>query len=296
MRGGDLGWFGRGAMVQPFEDITFGLNVGEISAPFQTRYGIHISKLHEKRGIQPLDSMRSQILRQVQRDQRMDIAEQSFIAKTRAEYNLPAEMTDEEVIAYADAHLEEKYTELRYLVNEYHDGILLFDVSVREVWDKASQDVEGLTAFFKKNKKNYVWDAPRFKGHIIYAKDETAAKAAKQIIKTADPDSVMSYLNQYVNVDSVMYVKVERGLWEQGKHAAVDKYGFNLKDTEYTPTEEFPIVIALGKVIKAPQEYTDDRGKVVSMYQDFLEELWITKLREKHSVKINQDVWNAIKK
>jgi peptidyl-prolyl cis-trans isomerase SurA len=133
-------------------------------------------------------------------------------------------------------------------------------------------------------------------GHIIYAKDETAAKAAKQIIKTADPDSVMSYLNQYVNVDSVMYVKVERGLWEQGKHAAVDKYGFNLKDTEYTPTEEFPIVIALGKVIKAPQEYTDDRGKVVSMYQDFLEELWITKLREKHSVKINQDVWNAIKK
>jgi peptidyl-prolyl cis-trans isomerase SurA len=69
-----------------------------------------------------------------------------------------------------------------------------------------------------------------------------------------------------------------------------------LKDTEYTPTEEFPIVIALGKVIKAPQEYTDDRGKVVSMYQDFLEELWITKLREKHSVKINQDVWNAIKK
>jgi peptidyl-prolyl cis-trans isomerase SurA len=296
MRGGDLGWFGRGAMVQPFEDITFGLNVGEISAPFQTRYGIHISKLHEKRGIQPLDSMRSQILRQVQRDQRMDIAEQSFIAKTRAEYNLPAEMTDEEVIAYADAHLEEKYTELRYLVNEYHDGILLFDVSVREVWDKASQDVEGLTAFFKKNKKNYVWDAPRFKGHIIYAKDETAAKAAKQIIKTADPDSVMSYLNQYVNVDSVMYVKVERGLWEQGKHAAVDKYGFKLKDTEHTPTEEFPIVIALGKVIKAPQEYTDDRGKVVSMYQDFLEELWITKLREKHSVKINQDVWNAIKK
>ena len=296
MRGGDLGWFGRGAMVQPFEDITFGLNVGEISAPFQTRYGIHISKLHEKRGIQPLDSMRSQILRQVQRDQRMDIAEQSFIAKTRAEYNLPAEMTDEEVIAYADAHLEEKYTELRYLVNEYHDGILLFDVSVREVWDKASQDVEGLTAFFKKNKKNYVWDAPRFKGHIIYAKDETAAKAAKQIIKTADPDSVMSYLNQYVNVDSVMYVKVERGLWEQGKSAAVDKYGFKLKDTEYTPTEEFPIVIALGKVIKAPQEYTDDRGKVVSMYQDFLEELWITKLREKHSVKINQDVWNAIRK
>ena len=296
MRGGDLGWFGRGAMVQPFEDITFDLEENQISKPFQTRYGIHISKLYAKRDIQPLDSMRSDILRKVQRDQRMQIAHDSFIRKTRAEYNLPAEMTDAEVKAYADAHLEEKYSDLRNLVNEYHDGILLFDVSLREVWDKASQDVEGLTAFFKENKKNYVWDEPRFKGHIIYAKDETAAKVAKQIVKTADPDSVMSYLNQRVNVDSVMYAKIERGIWTKGKSSAIDKYGFKVKETEYTPNEDYPIVIVLGKVIKAPQVYTDDRGKVVTDYQDYLEKTWVANLRNKYSWKINQDVWNSIKK
>ena len=296
MRGGDLGWFGRGAMVQPFEDITFDLEDNQISKPFQTRYGIHISKLYAKRDIQPLDSMRSDILRKVQRDQRMQIAHDSFIRKTRAEYNLPAEMTDAEVKAYADAHLEEKYSDLRNLVNEYHDGILLFDVSLREVWDKASQDVEGLTAFFKENKKNYVWDEPRFKGHIIYAKDETAAKVAKQIVKTADPDSVMSYLNQRVNVDSVMYAKIERGIWTKGKSSAIDKYGFKVKETEYTPNEDYPIVIVLGKVIKAPQVYTDDRGKVVTDYQDYLEKTWVANLRNKYSWKINQDVWNSIKK
>ena len=296
IRGGDLGWFGRGAMVQPFEDITFDLEENQISKPFQTRYGIHISKLYAKRDIQPLDSMRSDILRKVQRDQRMQIAHDSFIRKTRAEYNLPAEMTDAEVKAYADAHLEEKYSDLRNLVNEYHDGILLFDVSLREVWDKASQDVEGLTAFFKENKKNYVWDEPRFKGHIIYAKDETAAKVAKQIVKTADPDSVMSYLNQRVNVDSVMYAKIERGIWTKGKSSAIDKYGFKVKETEYTPNEDYPIVIVLGKVIKAPQVYTDDRGKVVTDYQDYLEKTWVANLRNKYSWKINQDVWNSIKK
>jgi peptidyl-prolyl cis-trans isomerase SurA len=226
----------------------------------------------------------------------MQIAHDSFIRKTRAEYNLPAEMTDAEVKAYADAHLEEKYSDLRNLVNEYHDGILLFDVSLREVWDKASQDVEGLTAFFKENKKNYVWDEPRFKGHIIYAKDETAAKVAKQIVKTADPDSVMSYLNQRVNVDSVMYAKIERGIWTKGKSSAIDKYGFKVKETEYTPNEDYPIVIVLGKVIKAPQVYTDDRGKVVTDYQDYLEKTWVANLRNKYSWKINQDVWNSIKK
>jgi peptidyl-prolyl cis-trans isomerase SurA len=295
IRGGDLGWFGRGAMVQPFEDITFGLKEGEISEPFQTRFGIHISKLYGKRSIQPLDSMRSHLLRQVQRDQRMQIANESFITKTRAEYNLPADMSDADVKAYADAHLEEKYPELRNLVREYHDGILLFDVSLREVWDKANKDHEGLTAFFKANKKQYTWDEPRFKGCIIYAKDENKAKIAKQIINNAPADSVMSYLNKRVNTDSVMYVKIERGLWLPGKSAAVDKYGFKTKGAEYTASEEFPVVVALGKVIKAPKEYSDERGKVTTDYQDYLEKKWVAALKEKYPVIVNKEVLEQLK-
>ena len=296
MRGGDLGWFGRGAMVQPFEDITFGLQEGEISKPFQTRFGIHISKLYGKRGIQPLDSMRSQLLRQVQRDQRMQIANESFIAKTRAEYNLPADMSDADVKAYADARLEEKYPELRNLVREYHDGILLFDVSLREVWDKANKDHEGLTAFFKANKKQYTWDEPRYKGWLIYAKTDLAAKAAKQIVKGAsDKAKVDSILNERVNLDSVTYVKVEYGLWTAGKNAAVDVYGFKNKTATYTASEEYPVVVAVGKVLKRPEEYNDDRGKILTDYQDYLEKLWIASLREKYPVVINEEVWNDLK-
>ena len=294
MRGGNLGWFGRGAMVRQFEDVSFNMEVGQISKPFQTQYGIHIVKLYGKRGVQPLDSLRAKLVRQVERDQRMEIAKQSFIDKTRVEYNLPSTMSSDEVMAYADAHLEEKYEDLRNLVQEYHDGILLFDVSLREVWDKANQDVAGLQSYFKANKKQYTWDEPRFKGCVIYAKNEVAAKIAKQIVKSANPDSVMSYLNQRVNVDSVTYVKVERGLWKKGANLAVDKYGFKLKDAEYTPSEEFPIVILVGKVIKSPQEYTDERGKVTTDYQDYLEKLWVESLRKKYPVEINQAVWESI--
>ena len=290
MRGGDLGWFGRGMMVQPFENITFDMQPGEMSEPFPTRFGWHFVKLYDKRGIQPLDSMRQQLLMQVKRDVRYQEAEKSFIRKTRAEYNLPTEMSDEEVKAYADAHLEEKYADLRNLVREYHDGILLFDVSLREVWDKANKDTEGLAAYFKANKKNYTWDEPRYKGYMIYAKDEKVAKAAKQIIKTANADSVMSYINQRINVDSVQYVKVEKGLWVEGKNAAVDKYGFKNKTAEYTASEEFPVVVPVGKVLKAPQEYTDVRSQVTTDYQDYLEEQWIATLREKYPVVVNEEV------
>jgi peptidyl-prolyl cis-trans isomerase SurA len=295
-RGGDLGWFGKGMMVKPFEDAAFALEVGQISAPFQTMYGWHILYKEGERSIQPLDSIRSQVERQVQRDERAKEADKSFIRKTRAEYNLPASMTDEEVKAYADEHLEAKYPELRNLVQEYHDGILLFEVSLREVWDKAAKDTAGLEQFFAANKKKYTWDAPHFKGWLLQCKDKNSAKAAQAIIKSADPDSVKSYIAHRINQDSVTYVKAQRGLWEQGKNAAVDKYGLKIKKAEFTPNEQLPYVVCVGKKLKAPATWDDEKGKVTTDYQDFLEKAWIEKLRAKYPVVINEDVWQKIRK
>ena len=296
MRGGELGWFGKGQMVKPFEDATFALAEGQISAPVRSQYGWHLILKEGERGIQPLDSMRTQIQRQVLRDERSKEADKSFIRKTRIEYNLPAEMTDAEVKAYADEHLEAKYPELKNLVQEYHDGILLFEVSLREVWDKAAKDTAGLEAYFKAHKKEYTWDAPRWKGYLIQAKDKNSAKAAQAIIKSANPDSIQSYIAKRVNCDTVTYVKVQHGLWEQGKNAAVDKFGFKDKKAEFTPNEELPLVVCLGKKLKAPETWSDEKGKVTTDYQDYLEAAWIKTLREKYPVVINQDVWNAIKK
>ena len=295
-RGGDLGWFGKGMMVKPFEDQAFALEVGQISAPFQTMYGWHILYKEGERSIQPLDSIRSQVERQVQRDERAKEADKSFIRKTRAEYNLPAEMSDEDVKAYADEHLEAKYPELRNLVQEYHDGILLFEVSLREVWDKAAKDTAGLEQFFAANKKKYTWDAPHFKGWLLQCKDKNSAKAAQAIIKSADPDSVKSYIAHRINQDSVTYVKAQRGLWEQGKNAAVDKYGLKIKKAEFTPNEQLPYVVCVGKKLKAPATWDDEKGKVTTDYQDFLEKAWIEKLRAKYPVVINEDVWQKIRK
>ena len=296
VRGGELGWFGKGQMVKPFEDATFALAEGQISAPIRSQYGWHLILKEGERGIQPLDSMRTQIQRQVLRDERSKEADKSFIRKTRIEYNLPAEMTDAEVKAYADEHLEAKYPELKNLVQEYHDGILLFEVSLREVWDKAAKDTAGLEAYFKAHKKGYTWDAPRWKGYLIQAKDKNSAKAAQAIIKSANPDSIQSYIAKRVNCDTVTYVKVQHGLWEQGKNAAVDKFGFKDKKAEFTPNEELPLVVCLGKKLKAPETWSDEKGKVTTDYQDYLEAAWIKTLREKYPVVINQDVWNAIKK
>ena len=295
-RGGDLGWFGKGMMVKPFEEAAFALNEGEISELIRTDYGWHIILNEGHRGIQPLDSIRPQILRQVQRDERMNEANKSFIAKARVEYNLPSEMSDADVKEYADAHLEEKYTDLKNLVQEYHDGILLFEVSLREVWDKAAKDTIGLEKFFKTNKKNYTWEQPRWKGFLLQCKDKNSAKAAQTIIKSMPADSVEVYIQRNLNNDSVQHVKVLRGLWEKGKNPAVDKFGFKDKKVEFTANEQLPVIVCVGKTLKAPEAWTDEKGKVTTDYQNYLEAEWVNALRAKYPVEVNQEVWAKIKK
>ena len=294
-RGGSLGWFGKGMMVKQFEEAAFSMENGQISAPVRTQYGWHILYKEDERGIQPLDSMRAQIHRQVLRDERANEADKSFIRKARAEYNLPAEMSDADVKAYVDEHLEEKYPEFRNLVQEYHDGILLFEVSLKEVWDKAAKDTAGLEAYFKANKKNYTWDKPHYKGYLVQAKSEGVAKAAESIIRHAKRDSVDKYVESRLNTDSVKFVKVQYGLWEVGRNKLVDRFGFKLRD-EYKPNPEYPVVRCVGKKIKAPQTWDDEKGKVTTDYQDYLEAQWVKALREKYPVVINQEVWAKIKK
>ena len=293
-RGGSLGWFSRGMMVKPFEEAVFALkDSGDLSEPVRSQFGWHLIQLDGKRGIQPFEEMKNEISKKVKMDERHKEVDRAFIEKIRAEYNLPADMSDEDVLQTENANLENKYPEFKNLVKEYHDGILLFDVSLKNVWDKAAQDTTGLEKYFKKHKKEYKWDAPRFKGFVVNCKDEASAKAAKAIVRAANPDSVASYVDKRLNNDSVKFVRVDRGLWAKGANKVIDKLQW--KEGDWAPTEEFPIVFLSGKVLKAPEEYSDERGKVVSAYQDELEKAWIEELKAKYPVVINEEVLAEIK-
>lgn len=203
--------------------------------------------------------------------------------------------SDAELLAYEDSQLENKHDDFRFLMQEYHDGILLFEVSNREVWDKASKDTEGLAKYFNENKADYTWEKPHFKGRVISCKDKETFKAAKSIVQKSHNDSIDKYLRTRLN-DSIQYVKIDKGLYVQGENKAVDKFIFKTKE-KFDAGKDYPFVFVTGKMLKnKPEDYTDVRGLVTADYQEYLEQEWIKALRAKYTVSVDQNVLKTVKK
>lgn len=203
--------------------------------------------------------------------------------------------TPQSVLAEKEKQMEASDSDLKNLIREYHDGLLLFEISTRMVWDKAAKDEAGLQAYFKKNKKNYKWDAPRFKGMAYHVKTQGDVKAVKDCVKGLSFDKWAEKLRSTFNNDSTIRIRVEKGLFKQGDNPLVDREVFG-KNTEVKPLKDYPIDAVYGKVIKAPQTLDDVRGLVTADYQDALEKEWVASLRKKYPVVVNRDVLATVNK
>ena len=197
------------------------------------------------------------------------------------------------ILSYEDNQLEQKYPEFGHLMQEYRDGILLFDISNRMVWDKASKDEKGLATFFEENKANYKWDSSRFKGIIVHCKDKKTAKAVSKLTKKNPEEEWVSVIRKSLNNDSTTVVKVEKGLFVKGDNKYVDELKF--KSGKADPVKDYPVTIVIGKLLKnGPESYKDVRGPVTADYQNYLEADWIKELRDKYKVEINQQILKTV--
>lgn len=205
------------------------------------------------------------------------------------------EYVNDVLVAYQVDELSRTNADFRYLLQEYHDGMLLFEVSNREVWNKAMEDEKGLQKYFRKNKKKYTWDTPRYKGYIITGDNAETVAAVKSFMTDTDLpfDSVMTRINKQYN-DSVTHVKIEKGLYQKGMNAVVDRLAFGVESAD-TTTTALPVEDLCGKVITRPEMYEDVKGLVISDYQNYLEEKWVRKLRKKYPVTLRKDVLATVK-
>ncbi len=289
--GGELPWIQPGQTIKEFEDAAYALEVGEMSEPVQSPVGYHIILLKGHKDFEPYDTLRDNIMRFI--DAR-GIREQ-IIDKKLAELEEQSEgkLTKEDILANKTEELSSQDPELRNLVREYHDGLLLYEISNRMVWDKAAKDEAGLEMYFSKNKKKYAWDTPRYKGMVYHVKQNDDVKAVKDCVKKLAFDKWADKLRTTFNNDSVLRIRVEKGVFKEGDNAFIDKMVFK-KDTTVTTVKDFPIDAVYGKLLKKPDSYEDVRGLVTADYQDMLEKQWVTELREKYPFEVDYDVLKTV--
>ncbi len=291
-KGGEIGWIQPGQTVKEFENAVYSLKEGEVARPVKSAYGFHIVKLLEKKPFVPFDSCQASILTYIDRtgirDQIIDEKIDGLVAASNGQ-------TREQVLEQRAADLSAEDSDLANLIREYHDGLLLWEISYQKVYGKAENDEAGLENYFKNNKKKYKWDSPRFKGIAYHVKDKADVKAVKKCVKGEPFDKWPEKLHAAFNADSVIRIRVVKGIFKVGDNPLVDREAFK-KKVDVPPTKDYPIDAIYGKVLKAPKEYTDVRGQVLEDYQNLLDKQWIEELRKQYVVTVNRDVLATVNK
>ena len=290
--GGELPWLQPGQTLKEFEDAAYALQPGEMSGVVQSPVGFHIILMKGRKQLEPFDSLKNNILRFIDaRGLREQIINKKIDEIVKAS---DGKLTKEDVLENKKKELEAQDPSLKYLIQEYHDGLLLYEISNRTVWEKAANDEQGLEAYFNKNKKKYYWNEPRYKGMVYHVKQKDDVKAVRDCVKDLPFDKWAEVLRTTFNNDSVLRIRVEKGIFKEGDNAFIDKMVFK-KDTTVTQLKDFPIDAVYGKLLKKkPDSYTDVRGLVTADYQEMLEDQWVAELRRKYPVEIYYDVLKTV--
>jgi peptidyl-prolyl cis-trans isomerase SurA len=204
--------------------------------------------------------------------------------------------TDKAVIDYEDEQLENKYTEFRNLMNEYRDGILLFELTDKKVWSKAVKDTTGLEAFYNANKEKFMW-GERVEADIFYCKDEAIANKTRKLVqKGLKKGYNVDEIQKQINTDSQLNLKVVSGKFSKGDNKIIDSINWNVGLSQNQNVDNQVVFVSIKrKLAPEPKTLKEARGLVIAEYQNHLEKEWIKELKAKYPVYINREVLKTVK-
>ena len=291
-RGGVIGWIGPHQLLKEVEDACYALKKDEMSQPMLSTVGWHIIKLLDQKPLEPYDTLAPRIREFLEargmKDQIASKVVDSLAANTGK--------TVEQILDEESDRLAAQDDELKYLIKEYHDGLLFYEICQREVWEPAAKDTVNLIRHFKKNKKAYAFEKPRFAGALLQAQSNEILKQVQSALKKKPEDSWANIVKTQFNKDSVQ-VRFERRMFEQGTNPMVDSLAFGIKEGKTRPNVKYPAAAVIGrKLKKGPQVWTDVSAQVVMDYQAAKEQEFVDELRKKYTIEVFQDALNTVNK
>ncbi len=289
-QGGELMWCGPGQLIPEFEQVMYDLEKGEVSKPFLSSVGYHIVRLNDVKQLESYDVLRPQILNYLESRGLSDrLSKASVDSLTRLQDVTPNQLMDMET-----ERLCAQNNELKYLIQEYHDGLLLYEYCKTKIWDPAERDTVGMQKYFKKNKKRYAWNTPHFYGMLYFTKQAGDVKKVRKLVKKIAEKDWIPVVRQQMNVDSVM-VRMEQRLFEKGENAVLDSLAFGVKQNKTTIRADFPYAGLVGrKLKKRPSVWTDVANQVKADYQAYREQIAVDELRKKYTVEVYKKVLKTV--
>jgi peptidyl-prolyl cis-trans isomerase SurA len=215
------------------------------------------------------------------------------------------QFVDENLLAYEENNLGKKHADYRSLLQEYRDGILLFDLTDKKVWSKAVKDTVGLKEFYDSHKEKYMWDE-RVQATVYTCKNDSIANAVKALLnpppakkkkKDKDADKVLteSEILAKINQQSQLNLRIEHGKFSKGENEAVDKSGKNSGISPNMSIGKQSFFVNVEKILAPePKTLSEAKGLITADYQNVLEKQWIETLRKKYKVEINRDVLSKL--
>jgi peptidyl-prolyl cis-trans isomerase SurA len=206
------------------------------------------------------------------------------------------EFSNDQVMDYEESRLPEKYPEFRYIYQEYHDGILLFDIMDQQVWSKAVSDTLGLEAFHEAHKNNYMWPDRTEAILVTLEEGSDAAGVLKAQKKIARGKLNEEDLNaDYCANDTVPCISLTELLVEEGENEMVDAQNGVSGAGPLVQEENTSSFVIIQKVRSPePKELNEARGQITSDYQTYLEEAWIKQLKDKYPVEVDRSLLSRI--
>jgi len=195
----------------------------------------------------------------------------------------------QKLLEYENSQLEKKHPDFARIYEEYHDGILLFNISKDKIWDVASTDTARLQSYFDHTAKKYYW-TERFKGCILHAKDAEARIKVENLLK--NKEGTNQELKDVFNTETEDNIQVTDVAFEKGENPVVDYFIWGgAKPSGFDETTTF----VHGKIAKNEMKGLKDAwGLYSSDFQEQIEKEWVDSLLKKYPVKINQKVLKKI--
>lgn len=200
--------------------------------------------------------------------------------------------TDEQLISYYNENLENEFPEFRYVMDEYRDGLLLFDLMEKEIWNRAKSDTTGLMNFHKANIQNYQWKK-RHDVDILSSTDKATIEKAQSFLKKGKS---IDYIKEKLNKDGKVNIMVKSGLYEENYDVLSQYPNVATGVTSVALKDKYYFVVNVKSTKDAgPKEFADCKGKVISDYQQYLENNWVDELKREFQIKVNTDVFAKVK-